>query len=333
MAFIQVENITKDFKVYRREKGFLSSVKSLFHREYEIKRAVRDISFSINKGELVGYIGPNGAGKSTTIKMLSGILVPTGGTIQVAGRIPYLNRKENAMHIGIVFGQRTQLYWDLPMEETFELFKKMYKIDNNIYRKNLDFFVELLEMEEFLRRPVRQLSLGQKMRAELAIALLHDPEIVYLDEPTIGLDIVAKSRMRKFIREVNLDKNTTFILTTHDMDDIDQICKRLIMIDKGEILYDGLLEQFKNEYGNEYVITAVFIDERAELNDCRLKVLKEEGPRKYITFNKNDISVGEAISLLTRNYEISDFNVKEPDIEDIVRNIYENDEVLKSKTY
>lgn len=331
MAFIQVENITKDFKVYKREKGFLSSVKSLFHREYEIKRAVENISFSVEKGELVGYIGPNGAGKSTTIKMLSGILVPTEGSIRVDGRVPYLNRKENAMHIGVVFGQRTQLYWDLPMEETFELFKKMYKIDNTVYKRNLDYFVELLEMEEFIRRPVRQLSLGQKMRAELAIALLHDPEVVYLDEPTIGLDVVAKSRMRKFVREINKVKKTTFILTTHDMDDIDQICERLIMIDKGRILYDGLLERFKNEYGNEYMINAVFNDEIDKLKDNRLKIVKEEGPRKYIIFDKNDISVGEAVSFLTRNYEIADFSVKEPDIEDIVRSIYENGGLMKKE--
>lgn len=323
MALIEVKNICKNFEIYKRQKGFANSLKSLFSRQYEIKRAVDNISFNLERGELVGYVGPNGAGKSTTIKMLAGILVPTSGTITVDGKIPHLNRKQNAMHIGVVFGQRSQLYWDLPMEDTFELYKKMYKIDNQRFRRNVDFYIELLEMQEFLRRPVRQLSLGQKMRADLAVALLHDPEIVYLDEPTIGLDVVAKSRIRRFIKEVNKEKKTTVILTTHDMDDIEQICTRLIMIDKGQMIYDGTLEAFKEIYGEGHMLTVDFADESVKIDDSRLKVIKEEGPRKWIVFKKQDIGIAEAVTLITRKYNITDLNLKEPDIEEIVKTTYE----------
>lgn len=323
MAFIEVEHVSKAFKVYQRQKDLLSSVKSLFHRQYETKTAVDDISFQINRGELTGYIGPNGAGKSTTIKMLTGILVPTAGSIVVDGRIPYADRKGNAMHIGVVFGQRSQLYWDLPMEETFDLYKKMYRIDDARFKRNVAFYVDLLDMQEFLRRPVRQLSLGQKMRANLAVSLLHDPEIIYLDEPTIGLDVIAKSRIRHFITEVNKEKNTTVMLTTHDMDDIEQICSRLIMIDKGKLIYDGTLDNFKKSYSGGYMITVEFADETVTIEDKRIKVLKEEGPRKFLLCDKQEISAGEAITFITRNYNVVDLNLKEPEIEEVVRNIYE----------
>ncbi|KAB2846374.1 MAG: ATP-binding cassette domain-containing protein [Ignavibacterium sp.] len=324
MAFIEVNNVSKEFQVYKRQKGFLNSVKSLFHRQYEIKRAVCDIDFHIDKGELVGYIGPNGAGKSTTIKMLSGILLPTKGNIFVDGRIPYINRKENAIHIGIVFGQRSQLYWDLPVEETFDLFKKMYRINDAQFKYNVEFYVDLLDMYEFLQKPVRQLSLGQKMRANLAVALLHDPEILYLDEPTIGLDVVVKSRIRHFIREVNKEKKITVMLTTHDMNDIEQICNRIIMIDKGYVLYDGSLIDFKDKYSGGYMLKVVFANEGEKILDQRLKILKEEGFEKIILFNKEDISVAETITQITRNYNITDLSIKEPEIEEVVRKIYES---------
>ncbi|MGE5606387.1 MAG: ABC transporter ATP-binding protein, partial [Bacteroidota bacterium] len=260
MAFIEVNQVSKEFQVYIRRKGFGNAVKSLFWRPYEVKKAVENISFRMNQGEVVGYIGPNGAGKSTTIKMLAGILYPTSGEILVNGRIPYENRKENARRIGIVFGQRSQLYWDLPMEETFELYQKIYRIGERQFRQNLDFFVELLDMKEFLRRPVRQLSLGQKMRANLAVALLHDPEIIYLDEPTIGLDVVAKERIRRFIKEVNQEKKTTVILTTHDMTDIEKVCDRIIMIDHGRILHDGPLAGFIEQNSGGHMLTVTFSD-------------------------------------------------------------------------
>ena len=324
MPLIEMENVTKEFKVYKQPKGFLNSLKSLIHRRYETIKAVDDITFHIARGELVGYIGPNGAGKSTTIKMLAGILVPTSGRVVVDGRVPCLSRKENAMHIGMVVGQRSQLYWDLPMEETFELYKKMYRVSSLRFKKNLEFYIELLDMKDFLRIPVRQLSLGQKMRGDLAVTLLHDPDILYLDEPTIGLDVVAKDRIRRFMRQINREKKTTIILTTHDMDDIDQICRRIIMIDKGHIVYDGLLDKFKEQYGSEYMLEVDFAEEDVKIHDPRLKIWKEEGSRKFVLFNVKEISVVEAIDILMKNYKIVDLHLKEPHIEEIVRRIYED---------
>jgi ABC-2 type transport system ATP-binding protein len=210
------------------------------------------------------------------------------------------------------------------MGETFQLYKKMYHIEDKRYKDNVAFFVELLDMQEFLNRPVRQLSLGQKMRANLAISMLHDPEIVYLDEPTIGLDVLAKSRIRQFIREVNRQKQTTVILTTHDMDDIEQICDRLIMIDKGAIQYDGRLEQFKQAYGGEFLLIVDFKDASVEVKDERLRLLKEEGPRKSYLFRKEQISAAEAISMITQHHAIDDLRIKEPDIEEIIKNMYEH---------
>lgn len=321
---IEVENVTKEFKVYKRQQGFLNNLKSFWHRPYELKRAVDQISFQINKGETVAYIGANGAGKSTTIKILAGILVPTSGKVVVDERVPHQERRENAMNIGVVFGQRTHLHWDLPVIDSFELYQKMYRISPAQYRHNLDFFTELLDLGPLLSKPVRQLSLGQKMRAELAAALLHEPAILYLDEPTIGLDVLVKSKIRSFIKEINQNMQTTVILTTHDMDDIEQICERLIMIDNGHILYDGSLLEFKTKFGGENMLIVDFADEKAIIDDPRLKVIKEEGPRKSLLFSNAEITVAEAITLITRNYDITDLNLKEPQIEGIVKKIYEN---------
>ena len=330
MSLIELNGVTKEFKIFIHPKGIMRSIKSFFYREYEIKKAIDDIGFTIEKGELVGYIGPNGAGKSTTIKILSGILTPTSGTVTADGRVPYKNRKENAMHIGVVFGQRSQLFWDLPVEETFDLYKKMYKVDEKRFKRNVRLYVELLGMEEFINRPVRVLSLGQKMRANLAVALLHDPEILYLDEPTIGLDVVAKNRMRHFIREINKEKRTTVIITTHDMNDIETICNRIIMIDKGRLLYDGGLADFKNSFGTQSLLEVEFADKTTEFSDNRLRIIKTEGNRKWIVFNKNEICAAEAVTMITRKYDIIDLVVKEPDVEEIVRNIYEkgSDKIL-----
>ncbi len=324
MSLIEVKNVSKDFKVYQREKGFGNTVKSLFVRKYQIIRAVREISFTIEQGELIGYIGPNGAGKSTTIKMLAGILLPTAGEIKVDGIIPYQDRKKNAMKIGVVFGQRSQLNWDLPMEDTFELYRRMYRVEQARYRRNLEFFVELLGMKEFIRTPVRQLSLGQKMRAEIAIALLHDPQILYLDEPTIGLDVVVKNKIRHFIKELNREKATTVILTTHDMNDIDQICERIIMIDKGRILHDESLEHFKKTYTNYYYVQIeCAADSKAEV-DPRFKLIKKENEHKYLyAFNKEEISFQEVLLYFAQNFELLDISIKPPEIEEIVRRLYE----------
>lgn len=322
MSIIQVKDLTKEFKIYKRERGFVNSVKSFFHREYAIKRAVDSIDFSIEKGEIVGYIGANGAGKSTTIKMLSGILVPTSGEVLVNGIIPHKNRREYSKNIGVVFGQRSQLHWDLPASDSYDLYKRMYGISDDRFRKNIEFFTELLDLSDFIDKPVRQLSLGQKMRAELAAALLHDPDILYLDEPTIGLDIFAKSKMREFIRQINAEKQTTVILTTHDMDDIEQTCQRLVMIDKGHIIYDGELDDFKNTYGGDNVLIVEFADKNVQLEDGRLKVIKVEGSTRHILFNKSEVSAGEAITYITRNFNIKDLNLKEPEIEDTIKKLY-----------
>ena len=261
MASIEVENLSKEFRIHKRKPGRLASARSLFWREFEVKKAVDGVSFSVERGELVGYIGPNGAGKSTTIKMLSGILVPTSGSVIVDGRIPHKQRRENALRMGVVFGQRSQLYWDLPIIETFDLYRKMYRVEKKRFDENVAFYTELLGLAEFLRQPTRQLSLGQKMRANLAIALLHDPEIVYLDEPTIGLDVLlGKGRIRRFVREINRERGTTVILTTHDMNDIEQICDRLIMIDRGKMLYDGSVAGFKSQFGAGHEMMVEFND-------------------------------------------------------------------------
>jgi ABC-2 type transport system ATP-binding protein len=329
MPIIEVKDLVKEFKIYKHDKGLMNSLKGLFKPEYDIKRAVDNINFSINKGELVGYIGPNGAGKSTTIKMLTGILYPTSGEISVNGYFPHNNRRENAMKIGVVFGQRSQLYWDLPIEETFEVFKKMYKIEDHRFKENLDFYIDLLQMQEFLRRPVRQLSLGQKMRANLAITFLHDPDIVYLDEPTIGLDVLAKDRIRKFIREVNKEKSTTVILTTHDMDDIEEICDRIIMIDKGKVIHDGSLKAFKDNFSGGSVLVVDFSDEKVNINTPGLDVIKSVDFKKWIAIDTNKISTAEAIRIIVQQYDIRDISIREPEIENIVRDIYLNNSGTK----
>lgn len=328
MTFIKVENLTKEYHIFKRQKGFINSLKSVVSRNYENKIAVDNINFSINKGELVGYIGPNGAGKSTTIKMLSGILLPSSGNVVVDGKVPYLNRKENALKIGVVFGQRSQLYWNLPMEETFDLYRKIYKIDRARFKENVDYYINLLEMESYLRTPVRQLSLGQRMRAELVISLLHDPDILYLDEPTIGLDVVVKQKIRAFIREVNITKEITVILTTHDMDDIEQICNRIITIDRGQIIFDGGVEQFKNKYSSGNILIVDFCEPDIVIEDRRLNIIKEEGLTKWLLFDKNEIGVAQAVTLITRNYEIINIQVKEPEIEDAVRKLYNTEKIL-----
>ncbi|MBN2535439.1 MAG: ATP-binding cassette domain-containing protein [Spirochaetales bacterium] len=323
MELIIVSNLHKIFKVLIRKKGLKGSLASFFFRKYKKVEAVNNISFSVNRGELVGYIGPNGAGKSTTIKILSGILVPSGGNVYVNGIIPYEQRKKNAFNIGVVFGQRSQLYWDLPVEETFDLYKRMFKIDNAKYKKNVELFIDLLDMNDFFGTPVRQLSLGQKMKANIAIALLHEPAILYLDEPTIGLDVVAKNNIRKFIKEINKERQTTIILTTHDMHDIEQICNRIILIDKGQLLYDGKIESFKNKYEGNCILSVVFKQEDTVFTHPQLKVIKKEGNKNIILFDRKNITPGEAITFIARNFETTDLQYKEPEIEEIVRKIYE----------
>lgn len=325
MAIISVNHVCKEYKVYKGASDEKNWLKSLFNRKYEIKQAVKDISFSIDKGEIVGYVGPNGAGKSTTIKMLTGILQPTSGDIHINGLVPYMSRKENAMNIGVVFGQRSQLYWDLPMMDTFDLHKKMYKIDEKRFRENVDFFVQALNMGEFVNRPVRQLSLGQRMRAEFSVALLHDPEIVYLDEPTIGLDIVSKKTIRSFIRDVNQEKKTTFLITTHDMGDIEEVCERLILIDHGSKQYDGNLNAFKQQYITNDRIEFTFEQHHAATCDMDYDGMEiritGEGKGQVIFDNKLYSSM-DVMKMLMKTFNITDMHSYEYNIEDVLTQLY-----------
>ena len=247
MSFIKVEALCKSFKVAKRNSGVKAALKSFFKREYKIVDAVKDVSFEIEKGEIVGYIGPNGAGKSTTIKMLSGILKPTAGNIIIDGLIPFKDRRKYVSKIGVVFGQRSQLAWDIPAEDTFDLLRDIYKINNNEYQKTKEELVNLLDIKDIIKQPVRSLSLGQRMRCEIAASLLHKPEILFLDEPTIGLDTTSKKIVREFIKKINKEQKVTIILTTHDMFDIDALAKRIILIGRGKILYDGTLNNLKRK--------------------------------------------------------------------------------------
>lgn len=323
MAIIEVKNLRKEFKIAKRETGFVGALKSVMNRQFVTKEAVKDISFSIEKGEMVGYIGPNGAGKSTTIKMLTGILVPSSGSIQVNGIVPYENRKENAKNIGVVFGQRTQLWWDLPTIESFELLKEIYRVSYSRYQENMETFTEILGLGEFLNTPVRQLSLGQRMRADIAASLLHDPDILFLDEPTIGLDVVAKEKMREFIQEINTLRNVTVILTTHDMEDIEKLCNRMILIDHGQKVYDGDIAAVKSRYGKMRTLIVDVEENGRDLQVSNGELCKQEGNRKWIRFNRDEYSASDVISQITKTHNITDLTVEEPEIESIISRIYQ----------
>lgn len=326
MSYIEVNDLCKEYRVAKTGKGIGGAIKSLFHREYTIKEAVRHVNFSVEKGEIVGYIGPNGAGKSTTLKMLSGILIPTSGTVQVGGIVPYERRRENAKRIGVVFGQRSQLYWDLPVSDTFDLYESLYDIPHETFRKNCDLFTELLDMGGFLDQPVRQLSLGQKMKANIAVALLHDPAVLYLDEPTIGLDVVSKKVLRQAIKAINREKGTTVMLTTHDMDDIEAVCNRLIMINEGVKLFDGTLESFRNQYEREIVIRLEFEDSAPVWRDIEgLSLSKREETALEVKLLDRS-TVKASITRLLDTFEPQNIFVREPDIEDIVEIAYRDNQ-------
>jgi ABC-2 type transport system ATP-binding protein len=327
MALIEVNQLQKEYKINVRHKGILGAIRSLLIPEYRIKRAVDSISFQIEKGETVGFIGPNGAGKSTTVKMLTGILVPTSGEITVGGLSPYKDRKKNTSRIGVVFGQRSQLWWDLPVMDTYELLKHIYKIPDQQFKHNVDMFSELLELHEFLKQPVRQLSLGQKMRAEIAAALLHDPEIIFFDEPTIGLDIVAKAKIREFIRVVNQEKNTTMLFTTHDMDDIEKTCRRMIIIDKGTKIYDGSVDGIKQRYGRHRILSIEFGEDASpameHLGIPGVELVERKGSKWLFRFAKDQLPVSQLIQHFTQRYDIVDLTVQEPEIEGMIQEIYQ----------
>lgn len=303
---IEVKNVKKYYKIAKRDKGIVSSLRHLFSRKYEIRKAVDDISFSIGEGEIVGFIGPNGAGKSTTIKMLSGILYPDDGSVVIDGFVPYKQRKQYVKNIGVVFGQKSQLNWDLPLIESFELIKYIYKIPKEKYEENLNKFIELLDMKEFIDQPVRQLSLGQRMRGDIVASLLHSPKIVFFDEPTIGLDVVAKEKIREFVKYMNKTEKTTMIFTTHDMQDIEKVCDRLIIIDKGKLVYDGTVEEIKKKYSNKKTIDVELYD----------------GQHRIETFNTDKMSTNEMLKKMFSDKDIKDISIKEPEIDGIIRDIY-----------
>ena len=323
MPQIIAENLTKTFRVPKRYGGRFGAFKTLFSTEHEEKAAVRGVSFTLEPGELVGYVGPNGAGKSTTIKMLTGILTPTAGEVRIGGLVPWKDREKNAHQIGVVFGQRPQLWWDLPLGNSFELLKHIYRVDDATYQANLKRFDEVLGLSEFIKTPVRQLSLGQRMRGDLAAALLHDPPILFLDEPTIGLDVVAKERIREFIQLINRERQVTVILTTHDMQDIERLCRRMILIDKGQVLYDGTVENLKDRSGRERLMTVVFAEPPGELDLPGTEVVLREGAVATLRFDRNRISSQELVGRLSTQFPVVDLTIEEAPLEDIIRSIYQ----------
>ena len=322
MAIIETHRLRKVFRSVKRYPGMGGAVRSLFTREYVEKAAVEDVNLTMESGELVGYIGPNGAGKSTTIKMLTGILVPTSGEIRVAGLVPYQKRKENARNIGVVFGQRSQLYWDLPLRESFELLRAIYAVPRDRYNANLARFSEILALDEFMTTPVRQLSLGQRMRGDFAAAMLHDPRIVYLDEPTIGLDVVAKEAIREFIAKINDERGTTVILTTHDLADVERLCRRIVLIDDGRIVFDGEIDRLRNEYGIHRTLIVTLAESCDNLEFPHTELVEQEANVVHLRFDRRRITAEQLIRAVTERCTISDVSILEPELEDIIRRIY-----------
>jgi ABC-2 type transport system ATP-binding protein len=313
MSLIDVHHLGRTFVVRKRA--------GTFRRTRHEVLAVRDLSFSVEAGEMVGYIGPNGAGKSTTIKMLTGILVPTSGHLTVAGLDPSAQRTELARRIGVVFGQRTTLWWDLPLRDSFALLQKIYRVEPARHRRNLDEYVELLDLGDLLDTPVRQLSLGQRMRGDITAALLHDPEILYLDEPTIGLDVVSKGRLREFLRTLNSERGTTLMLTTHDLQDIEALCDRVIVIDHGTSVFDGPLSDLHRRGGSRRTLVVDLVDEAPAISVPGAQTRKVEGPRQWLSFPA-DHSAAPIVSAVAAAYDVADLSIHEPDIEDVIRDIY-----------
>ena len=320
MALIEAENLNKKFKIYSRGEGITGYLKSFVSRNYDEVNAVEDLDLEIEKGNMVGYIGANGAGKSTTVKMLTGILEPTSGRIEVDGRNPNKERKKNAMNIGVVFGQKTQLWWDLPVKESFKLLKDIYEVSDKDYEARIDEFDEVLQLSDFWDQPVRKLSLGQKMRCELAAAFLHHPKIVYLDEPTIGLDVAVKERIRDFIRKMNEEKNITVILTTHDIGDIEDLCERIVVLDEGRKIYDGTLNELVNKFTSRRIILET--EDVIELEIDGVEEVEKVNGKTEVIFDSEKISASELMKEVLEKYDVSDFQIKEPDIEMVVKKIY-----------
>lgn len=327
-AIIELKNVVKEFKVLNRREGLMGSLKDLFSRDYKIVRAVDDISMSIGQGEIVGYLGPNGAGKSTTIKMMTGVLEPTSGEILVGGNVPYKNRAKNSQEIGVVFGQRSQLWWSLPLVESFKLLKDIYQITDKDYSSILDFYRSLVDIEPLLHKPVRQMSLGQRTLSDILAAFLHDPKIVFLDEPTIGLDVSMKAKIRTLIHALNKEKKTTVILTTHDMGDVDALCQRIVIIDKGKMLYDNDIAHLKSFFGS-YRTLKIRVDgdlkERADAIQKEYPGLSVASDDEWISLlvDEDKEKVIDILGSLQKNYNIRDMQLEEISSEEVIKKIYE----------
>ena len=328
---IKVENLRKEFKKTIKEPGLKGSIKALFHPNTEQIVAVKDISFEVHKGEVLGFIGPNGAGKSTVIKMLTGILTPTSGSCTIDGRNPRENRKSYVKEIGVVFGQRTQLWWDLPLRETYGVLKEIYEVPEDKFKKRMAFLNEVLDLESFITSPVRTLSLGQRMRADIAASLLHSPKVLFLDEPTIGLDVVVKDNIRNAIEYINKQEQTTVILTTHDLADIELLSKRIVMIDKGTNVFDGTITDLKSKYGQireldfdtsvQNVSSILGYKEHFGFTDEDLSV-EQDGSFVKVRFNSSVVPVSDMLSYTLGKIKVNDISVKDADIEEIIRRLY-----------
>jgi len=323
MTIIRVNQLAKHFKVFKHNRGGFGALRNLISREFNLIRAVDEINFEIEVGELVGYIGPNGAGKSTTIKMLTGLLVPTSGELFVNGFVPWKDRQNYVARVGAVFGQRTTLWWDLPVIESLSLLKHIYRVPDDRFAKNLRNFRHLLDLDSFLDTPVRSLSLGQRMRADLCAALLHDPEILFLDEPTIGLDVVAKERIRQFIQHINREHGTTIILTTHDLSDVEKLCQRVLIIDQGKLLYDGKLGKLKTRFGGKRHLVVEFSNKSPKYIIEGAQIIDQKDLLVTYSFERGTITASELIGRVSAKYRIRDLEVREPDIEATIRRIYE----------
>ncbi len=327
-ALIQVRGLTRDYRLTRKREGVTGGLIDLVRPRREILRAVDQVSFDIPAGEMVGYIGANGAGKSTTLKMLTGILTPTSGEVTVGGLVPWQQRLQYTRHIGAVFGQRTQLWWDLAVVESFRLLQKIYEVDEDVYQKQMATFHELLDVGDYLHQPVRKLSLGQRMRCDLAAALLHQPRVLFLDEPTIGLDVVAKENVRQFLREIRDRDKVTIILTTHDLGDIEQLCRRVIIIDKGKVHFDGELDDLRRRVGQKVRLTVELRDNLTSADlavttgDLPVRWEQNEGKRHHAEFNRSEVAGGEVIKRLVNGAHVVDLHLAEQPIEEVVRDIY-----------
>lgn len=320
---IRVEKLCKHFAVAERSKGMMGALRNSVVRRTTLVRAVDDLTFQIQKGELVGYLGPNGAGKSTTIKMLTGLLVPTSGEIEINGFVPWRDRTRYVATIGAVFGQRTTLWWDLPVIDSLNLLRHVYRIPTPLFEHNLAEFRRILELDEFIASPVRSLSLGQRMRADLCAAMLHNPDLLYLDEPTIGLDVVAKERIREFIRHINRERSATILLTTHDLQDVEKLCDRVMIIDHGRLLFDGALADLLTRFGAKRELVVDMAELYPTLYVEGAELIEHEGLRATFQFERSSVTASELIGRISAQYRIQDLSVREPEIESTIRRIYQ----------